>query len=294
MPFASFANHKPACAGMEVRAKTHEPDQYKIASRAIMDLKKSFPLTKSIQLDMEPWFNNPYTTIVADFEYSSQLLDTLGHDAIFQIAVSNALGEWIVPPPSINHHMSTREYFEKLTSCCKKHGGGQNTYHGLFYQGQFEKYYGSIDQMTTQGLSWNEIGDLFDSYMKKHGSLQIFLEWSQNRGDYRCLQKGLRITKKANLMPPLPNKSGSPLAYQNITNFSGQEEVSEEPTSVDYNDEDEEYYDELPDTEMQYLYEEQGSFNEDALEHMVNAGLIPSAEEDEEWQEGGLDENATS
>lgn len=44
---------------------------------------------------------------------------------------------------------------------------------------------------------------------------------------------------------------------------------------------------------MEYLYEEQGSFDEDALERMVNAGLIPSAEEEEEWQEGGLDEYAT-
>ena len=43
MPFASFANYKPACAGMEVLAKSHdEPDQYKIASRAIMDLKNPF------------------------------------------------------------------------------------------------------------------------------------------------------------------------------------------------------------------------------------------------------------
>ena len=114
---------------------------------------------------MEAWFYNPYTTIVADFEYSSQLLDTLGHEAIFQIAVSNALGEWIVSQSSIYHYMSTRGYFEKLTSCSEKHRGGQNTYHGLFYQGQFEKHYGNIDEMTT-GVSWNEIGDLFDSYTK--------------------------------------------------------------------------------------------------------------------------------
>lgn len=87
---------------------------------------------------------------------------------------------------------------------------------------------------------------------------------------------------------------------QNLPNFSGQEEVSEEPMSVNDNnedeeeyDEDEEYYDELLDAEMEYLYEEQGSFDEDALEHIVNAGLIPSAAEEEEWQEGGLDEHAT-
>lgn len=115
---------------------------------------------------MEAWFNNPYTTIVADFKYSSQLPDTLGHEDIFQITVSNALREGIVPPSSINHRMSTREYFEKLTSCSEKHRGGQNTYHGLFYEGKFEKHYGNIDGMTTQGLSWSEIGDLFDSYTK--------------------------------------------------------------------------------------------------------------------------------
>jgi hypothetical protein len=214
--------------------------------------------------------------------------------------------------------------------------------------------------------------------LQKHGSLQVFPEWSQNYGDYRCLERGLRTTGKADLMPPQPNKSECPLAgwrefrtvsnlssrsfplalgrlhritfperlelskhwhnagadvimtiqlirayfdrarnrpiegkimtyfpmSQKFPNLSGREEFSEEPTSVDDNDEDEEdydedeeCYDELPDAEMHYLYDEQGSLNEDALEHMVDTGLISSAEEEEEeeeeWHERGLDEYAT-
>lgn len=84
---------------------------------------------------------------------------------------------------------------------------------------------------------------------------------------------------------------------QNLPNFSSQDDYSEEPTSVDdkYEHEgdydDEEYYDELLDAEMHYLYEEQGSFNEDALEPIFDAGLILLAEE--EWHKGGLNEYAT-
>jgi len=167
MPFPSWANHKPVCAGPEVLIQpVHEQSRYKEASRAIFDSKEPFPLTMPIQRIMTAWFNDPYTTIIADFEYDVQLLPTLSHEAIFQIAVANALGEWIVPPSSINHCMSTLEYFKKLKLCSQQHRRGNNTYHGLLWKGQFAMHYGNVDEIPTRGISWNEIGDMVDSYTK--------------------------------------------------------------------------------------------------------------------------------
>jgi hypothetical protein len=113
---------------------------------------------------MKAWTENPYTTIIADFEFDSHLLDTLRHEAIFQIAIVNALREWIVSPTSINHGLSTLEYFEKLSSASLKHRRGNNTYSGLLWKGQFAMHYGNVNDLPTRGISWNEIGNLIDSY----------------------------------------------------------------------------------------------------------------------------------
>jgi hypothetical protein len=65
---------------------------------------------------MNAWTNSPYTTVIGDFEYSTGLLETLRHQAIFKFALANAHGKWIVPPTAINHRMSKQEFAERLMS----------------------------------------------------------------------------------------------------------------------------------------------------------------------------------
>lgn len=86
---------------------------------------------------MQEWSNNPRKTIIVDFEYNVQLLKTLKHEAIFQIAISNALGEWIVLASTINHCMSRREYFEKLKVCSQQYLHGNDTFRGSLWKHQF-------------------------------------------------------------------------------------------------------------------------------------------------------------
>lgn len=105
---------------------------------------------------MEAWFNNPCATIVAHFEYRFQLHDILDHGAFSQIAISNSSEQWIVLLSSMSHHMSTLEYFEKPKSCSETHRGGQNTYHGILYLGQFDKHYGTTDEKEEK--EWQKFG----------------------------------------------------------------------------------------------------------------------------------------
>lgn len=123
---------------------------YKKATQAIFDTKTPFPLTKSIKRVMQEWLNNSRKTIIVDFEYNVQLLKTLKHEAIFQIAISNALGEWIVSGSTINHCMSRREHFENVK----------------VWKHQFAMCYGSANEMPTEAITWYEIGHMIVSYTK--------------------------------------------------------------------------------------------------------------------------------
>ena len=102
MPLAALADHRSTCAGPKyLSTAKYEPDSYATALRAILHPKRPFPLTTSVLRVMKAWTKNPYTAIIVDFEFDTYLLNTLKHEAVFQIAVANALGEWIVPPTSI-------------------------------------------------------------------------------------------------------------------------------------------------------------------------------------------------
>jgi hypothetical protein len=165
MPLAALADHRSTCAGPKyLSTAKYEPDSYATALRAIFHPKRPFPLTTSVLRVMKAWTKNPYTAIIVDFEFDTYLLNTLKHEAVFQIAVANALGEWIVPPTSINHGMSTLEFFEKLKSNCLQRRGSNDTYRGSLWKGQFAMHYGAVDDLPTRGISWGEIGDMIDSY----------------------------------------------------------------------------------------------------------------------------------
>ena len=125
---------------------------------------------------MQAWFNEPYSIVIADFEYHSGVIRSGG---IFELALANAHRDWIVPPTSINHHISTKELYEKAKShwLSKTDDDLHMDKHRLEYQrSKFHfwrllilKYYGSISNAETPGLSWEEIADLIDKYTNISG-----------------------------------------------------------------------------------------------------------------------------
>ena len=83
------------------------------ANLKLLNRKTHFPWTYSVNRIMQAWFNEPYSIVIADFEYHSGVIRSGG---IFELALANAHGDWIVPPTSINHHISTKELYEKAKS----------------------------------------------------------------------------------------------------------------------------------------------------------------------------------
>lgn len=165
MPLAVLADHRSTCAGPKyLSTATYEPDSYATALRAIFYPKRPFPLTPLVLRIMKAWTKNPYTAIIVNFEFDTYLLDTLKHEAVFQIAAANALGEWIVPPTSTNHGMATLEFFDKLKSNCLQRRESNDTYRGSLWKGQFAMRYDAVDDLPTRGISWGEIGDMIGSY----------------------------------------------------------------------------------------------------------------------------------
>lgn len=52
---------------------------------------------------MVDWYESPRTTVIVDFEYRAFGSDHMAPESVFEIAMANALGEWVVPPTVIDH-----------------------------------------------------------------------------------------------------------------------------------------------------------------------------------------------
>ena len=133
----------------------------------LLDHRTDFPQSSSIQRVMNAWSNSPYKVIIVDFEYDSKLLPVMKHEAIFQIAIANACGDWTVPPVSINHGILISELAEKASSFLSFLGGPRKV-SGLRCAAhrQISKFYGPIGDNETPGRSWAEIADMIENYTK--------------------------------------------------------------------------------------------------------------------------------
>ena len=112
----------------------------------------------------------PYTTVVADFEYHRALLPILRHEAVFEVAIANAKGSWVIPPVTINHQVPLLQLHNKLVRGLKllrdvptasKPVSGEDI--GTLRH-QLEKFYGPYASSCTSSLTWGEIAELLDEY----------------------------------------------------------------------------------------------------------------------------------
>jgi hypothetical protein len=106
---------------------------------------------------MHLWTSKPHQVIIVDFEFENNLLKRLKHEAVYQVAIANACGDWVVPPVVINHGMLVSELEERRRS---------NSPKNQYTCRQITKFYGSDGAAETAGLSWEMIGDLLDTYTK--------------------------------------------------------------------------------------------------------------------------------
>lgn len=146
----------------------------------------TFPLCASIMRVMEVWTKKPRTVAVADFEYASGILDINKHEAVFEIAVADANGDWIVRPTSINHRISQQELWERYMAAYNKyHDQGtpeladqkRASQRLAIFRANFAKYYGGGGgSQLTVGRTWEEIAGEIDEHTKVlvHSQLVFF------------------------------------------------------------------------------------------------------------------------
>lgn len=162
---AAFQEHVAYCSGpLGQPAQTFDAGQ---VSKTLLDRRTEFPGFPSIRRVMKGWSTHPSKVIIVDFEYDSRILPIMRHEAVFQIAIINACGDWIVPPVSINHGISTSQLQEKVSSTLSSlpRRGRINIPRTTIHR-QLVKFYGTIGEDETPGHSWAEIADILESYTK--------------------------------------------------------------------------------------------------------------------------------
>ncbi len=158
--------------------------------------------TSSISTLAQKWNKSPKTVVICDIEAICTSY-SISHIDVFEIAMMNAEGDWIIPPTAINHHLSKSDLLSRGSSY-------------IPYKMLISRYYGEINKKEAKGISernatWKEIGKQFQAYVKKHGKIDTWLEWSNNCIDYRGVYAGLTSIGYEHLLPPLPSLEFRPL-----------------------------------------------------------------------------------
>jgi len=152
------------------RVWNQSQDTTSLASLLVPTTK--FPLSPSIKRIMKAWVTRPSTTVVADFEYHIALLPTMRHEAVFEIAIANASGDWVIPPVTINHQISSSELCDRLTQGLNllrdvprvsKAVSGEDV--GILRY-QLDRFYGPSATACAPSLTWAEIAELLDKYIQ--------------------------------------------------------------------------------------------------------------------------------
>jgi hypothetical protein len=146
--YAQKGDRDKRSIGMQTQSK---------AIRILLSPNTAYPLTSAIQMVMNAWYNNPHATMIVDIEYSSSAFSIFGPDAVFQIAIADARGDWIVPLTTINHRLPKRTLFERAHLL----GWTEDRFK---YEKAAIKFYGVANDNETEGLTWEEVGRL----LKRH------------------------------------------------------------------------------------------------------------------------------
>ena len=143
----------------------------------------------------------------------------MSHLDVFEIAIMNAEGHWIIPPTVIHHGISKSALFGRSPS---------NPRH----KNLIAKYNGDIDEDESIGVgersaTWQEIGAQLDAYTKLHGRIDTWLEWSASIIDHRGVFAGLKSVGYEHLLPLIPPLAFRPLRwFQKIRQILGLDELS--------------------------------------------------------------------
>jgi hypothetical protein len=116
----------------------------------------------SISESAQKWAQQPKNVAICDIE-ACNLGHSISHLNVFEIAIANAEGQWIIPPTIFHHEMTKKELFR--ASAAK-----------ILNSLLFCKFYGDVDTTEARGIgkrtaTWKELGKELEAYIRKEGTI---------------------------------------------------------------------------------------------------------------------------
>ncbi|KAM0262149.1 hypothetical protein ACHAQJ_001892 [Trichoderma viride] len=147
---------------------------------------------------MKLWADEPLNTAVIDFEYTA---GRKGHRKVLQMAIANALGEWIVPSTNINYGTSSEELESEIDHLAT----------GSFQSAKaIRKIYDVQDESLLPWRTPREIANMIEHYSTEHGPIKTVLFWSPSFVDFESLTEILQLAQRDDLIPPRPRMTAQP------------------------------------------------------------------------------------
>jgi hypothetical protein len=115
-----------------------------------------------MSLILKKWKESPKTVVICDIEGTNMGGLTLSPLNIFEIALRNADGGWIIKSTITHHQISKQDLYTHNAPFLK-------------YDNGLIKFYGEIDAIEAKGVgsrtaTWKAIGQELEIYVKKNGS----------------------------------------------------------------------------------------------------------------------------
>jgi hypothetical protein len=138
--------------------------------------------SSSIAESMQTWAQLPKNVAICDIE-ACNLGRSISHLNVFEIAIANANGQWIIPPTIINYEITKRELFEANAGT-------------LVNNLVFSKFYGDANETEARGngkrtATWKGLGQELESYIANEGPIVEWFEWSSYNIDWQGVYAGL-------------------------------------------------------------------------------------------------------
>ena len=172
-PLSQLAAHIETCSGKgRVRKRTRstvwtprwsgqKPVEW---LKAMKDNGEKLSLSRKMRSLLE---DRPQNVMLLDFEYNVMALSDAGHRAIYEIAVMDGTGQWVVEPSVIDHQMTRGELAKVISRKLLTHGypDWRIANESAITKNSLAKFYPGEITDRTPGKTWGEIGSMWRATM---------------------------------------------------------------------------------------------------------------------------------
>jgi len=136
----------------------------------------------SVFKSAQKWAEQPKNVAICDIE-ACNLGHSISNLNVFEIAIANAEGQWIIPPTIIHHEMTKKELFRANAA-------------KILNSLVFCKFYGNVDATEARGIgkrtaTRKKLGKELEAYIKKEETIIAWFDWSPQNIDWQGVYAGL-------------------------------------------------------------------------------------------------------